>query len=111
MRIITTTGLLATAALALSGCISIEETGGSSISSFAGKARVQDGERVITIEEPADSRAEGGALVDTILADARARDCRVVSVDSYRTLYSRSSLGDVKGAQVVVACDSKEPIF
>ncbi|MGF1605385.1 MAG: hypothetical protein ACFB22_03525 [Rhodothalassiaceae bacterium] len=98
------------AAVILSGCsIDIHESSGDFASSYTygSGEKFESDERLITIEERAETRAEGGLIADSILASARGSGCRTISVDSYRTLYERSSGTKVRGARVVLACDSE----
>lgn len=104
---------LAAASIALGACsISIEDSGGSYATSYDSYSaeKVYNSERLVTIEERVDSREEGGLAVERILAGARDKDCRTVSVDSYDGLY-RSGGKLVRGARVILACDKAEAVY
>lgn len=61
------------------------------------------GERRIVVEKPVDSRSEASAALAAILDEGRAKGCKIVSADSWRTLDHRDG-PDVKGPRVVMTC-------
>lgn len=99
------------AALSLSACsIDIHESDYASNYRYGDLGEVRPAERLITIEELATNRDEGGRLADRILARTREAGCRTMDVDSYRKLYRRDGY-DHYGVRVVVACDEGSGIL
>ncbi len=101
-------------AAALGACsINVDENG---VNHYQGNARanaeaLDDGRRIIIVEQEERDRARASDIIDGILDRARDHDCDTLNVDARRRLYDIHDGDDVRGLRVVLSCPRDVEIF
>ena len=93
--------------------INVDESG---VNTYRGYARanseaLEDGRRIVIVEQEERNRDRASDIIDGILDRARDHNCNTLNVETRRRLYEIYDDGDVRGLRVVLSCPRDAEIF